>query len=376
MSQTAKIDASFAGVLEGFTLDASFTVPAQGVTALFGPSGCGKTSVLRCMAGLQKMSGALRIGGETWQDSSQEIFRRPHERAIGYVFQEASLFAHLNVRDNLLFGARRSSAQQATAGIAFETLTKLLNIAHLLERAPLALSGGERQRVAIGRALLSNPRILLMDEPLSALDQMTKDELLPYLETLHEELAIPVFYVSHDMREVERLADTLVLMDNGKVTACGPLAQLQADPALPLLAAPDAAVMLEGVIENIDPAYGLTMFDIPGGQIIASGHQGTPGEQRRLRIAASDVSFARSKPDDSTILNILPALVETIRPHDGGPQVDIIATLGANGEGARIIGRITRRSLDHLSLSEGAQIYAQIKGVAIASSGNSKFKNN
>ncbi len=374
MINSGAIDVSLAGDLGGFALNAAFTVPALGVTALFGPSGCGKTSVLRCMAGLQRLDGRLSVDGDIWQDSDAGAFRPPHQRAVGYVFQEASLFAHLNVRSNLLFGARRSGRSGTLNRIQFEPLTRMLNITHLLDRDPAALSGGERQRVAIGRALLSNPKILLMDEPLSALDQSTKNELLPYLEALHEELAIPVVYVSHDMREVERLADTLVLMDRGQVTGSGPLAELQANPALPLLGAPDAAVTLDGTIEDIDNAYGLTLFSISGGRIIAAGHQGAPGEHRRLRIAASDVSFTRSKPVDTSILNIVPAVVISVTVHGPGPQADVVAALGEDGSGARIVGRVTRRSVDHLSLGEGAQVFAQIKGVAIASStGSTRF---
>jgi molybdate transport system ATP-binding protein len=374
-SEAATIEARFAGDQGGFRLDVSFTAPARGVTALFGPSGCGKTTVLRCMAGLQHMPGTLRIGSDTWQDSSANLFRKPHLRDTGYVFQEANLFAHLSVRDNLLFGARRSNAAATGAAVDFDHICKLLNIAPLLDRSPVSLSGGERQRVAVGRALLSKPRILLMDEPLSALDQQTKNDVLPYFEALHEELAIPVIYVTHDMREVERLADTLVLMENGRVLASGQLEALQSDPALPLLTAPDAAVTLEGTIRETEEQYSLTHFDIAGGSLAASGLQGEKGERKRLRIAASDVSFTRSAPEATTILNILPAVITAVERHGDGPQVDVIVRLGSDGGGARILGRITRKSLEVLALAEGDLVYAQIKGVAIASSGSgSRFR--
>jgi molybdate transport system ATP-binding protein len=374
-SEAATIEARFAGDQGGFRLDVSFTAPARGVTALFGPSGCGKTTVLRCMAGLQHMPGTLRIGSDAWQDSSANLFRKPHLRDTGYVFQEANLFAHLSVRDNLLFGARRSKAAATGAAVDFDHICKLLNIAPLLDRSPVSLSGGERQRVAVGRALLSKPRILLMDEPLSALDQQTKNDVLPYFEALHEELAIPVIYVTHDMREVERLADTLVLMENGRVLASGQLEALQSDPALPLLTAPDAAVTLEGTIRETEEQYSLTHFDIAGGSLAASGLQGEKGERKRLRIAASDVSFTRSAPEATTILNILPAVITAVERHGDGPQVDVIVRLGSDGGGARILGRITRKSLEVLALAEGDLVYAQIKGVAIASSGSgSRFR--
>lgn len=375
MTKSGTINADFSGRLGGFELDARFSVPAQGITALYGPSGCGKTSVLRCMAGLSHIAGTLSIDGEVWQDSAQNIFHNTHQRDIGYVFQEASLFSHLSVRDNLLYGARRSKNNTTSVHAGFDQIVTLLNIGHLQTRAPDALSGGERQRVAVGRALLSRPRILLMDEPLSALDQFSKNDILPYFEALHEELAIPVIYVSHDMREVERLADTLVLMDKGRVTGTGPLSDMQANPAMPLLEAPDAAVTLDGIVESRDEPYALTRFSISGGHLIASGLQGATGEHKRLRIAASDVSFTNTAPRDTTILNILPAVVQSIQPHGAGPQVDVIVSLGQDGSGAQIIGRITRKSLDNLALREGSPVYAQIKGVAIASSGSAqRFK--
>ncbi|MGE3643197.1 MAG: molybdenum ABC transporter ATP-binding protein [Beijerinckiaceae bacterium] len=367
MSGAHTINATFRGHIGDFFLDAAFTIPARGVTALFGPSGCGKTSVLRCMAGLQHVPGSLSVTGLCWQESERGIFVPPHRRETGYVFQEASLFPHMNVRSNLLYGARRAGAAHAAA-LDFDELVDLLRIRPLLERDPLALSGGERQRVAVGRALLSRPRILLMDEPLSALDQITKGELLPYFESLHERLAMPVIYVTHDMREVERLADTLVLMESGRVRACGPLTQLQADPALPLHKAPDAAVVIEGRVAAIDAAYALTVFAIPGGELTASGIEGKAGEAKRLRIAASDVSFTLKRPQDTTILNVLPAVVRSVDTDADQPQALVVAALGGDGNGAQILARITRKSLEALRLAPGAQVFAQIKGVAIASS--------
>ncbi len=369
MTQSASIKANFCGQLGGFALDVSISAPAKGVTALFGPSGCGKTSVLRCMAGLQHLDGTLSVGDDIWQDSAANIFRKPHQRETGYVFQEASLFTHFSVRDNLLFGARRAKTASAPESIDFDRVTGLLNIGHILERSAMSLSGGERQRVAVGRALLSRPKLLLMDEPLSALDQGTKNEILPYFEALHEELSIPIIYVSHDMREVEWLADTLIVMAEGRVVAQGTLAALQSDPALPLLRAPDAAVTLEGIVAETDEQYALTTFSIPGGKLIASGRQGQCGDRARLRIAASDVSFTRTAPETTTILNVLPAIVQSIEHLGTGPQADVIVALGADGSGARIAGRITRKSLENLALAPGVAVYAQIKGVAIASSG-------
>ncbi|HKJ63606.1 MAG TPA: molybdenum ABC transporter ATP-binding protein, partial [Hyphomicrobiales bacterium] len=294
------IRAAFRGRIGTFSLDVQFDAQMRGVTALFGPSGCGKTTILRCLAGLQRLSGHLTIGGEICQDDETGVFRKPHHRSIGYVFQEASLFPHLSVRNNLLYGARRAARNGVAPVIREDEIVELLGLGHLLERAPLALSGGERQRVAVGRALLTQPRLLLMDEPLSALDRMTKGEILPYFETLHAHLSIPILYVSHDFGEIQRLADSLVLIEAGRVIGAGPLHVLQADPDQPLLQSPEAAVTLEGSVTAIDKQFELTRFAIPGGALILPGITGTPGELRRLRINAADVSFTLSPPANTT----------------------------------------------------------------------------
>lgn len=363
------IDAAFAGRLGDFSLDARFSVPARGIAALVGPSGCGKTTILRCAAGLTRLQGSFRIGGETWQDDETGLFRKPHRRPVGYVFQEASLFSHLRVRDNLLYGARRAGPAEIDSALSFDAVVGLLGIAPLLDRAPDALSGGERQRVAIGRALLSRPRLLLMDEPLSALDRDSREDILPYLETLHDELMIPVLYVSHDMSEVDRLADSLVLMERGRVLASGPLSELEADPDLPLIRSGGAAVTLEGIVESVDETYRLTEIAIPGGRVVVPGLQGGPGAGRRLRIRASDVSFASSRPEGITILNCLPVRILGTYPRDiDESQVTVVAALGEDGAGARLIGRITKRSQEALSLHSGATVFALIKAVSLASS--------
>ena len=285
MSAGDRVEVAFCGQLGAFRLDVRFTVPGRGVTALFGPSGCGKTTVLRCIAGLQRLAGRCVVGGEVWQDAGR--FLPAHRRAVGYVFQEASLFPHLSVRRNLLFGAPRPGG--APPGLGVEEVTALLGLQRLLERSPRHLSGGERQRVAIGRALLSGPRLLLMDEPLSALDRGTRDEILPFLERLHDTLALPIIYVSHDMTEVERLADHLVLMQAGGVLATGPLEALQSDPGLTLAAARDAAVSLDGVVAGFDPRYGLLSIEVArrnlAGAVAACGRFGraAPAADRRPR---------------------------------------------------------------------------------------------
>jgi len=363
------ISAAFAGTRGAFSLDVAFTAPITGVTALFGPSGCGKTTILRCIAGLSHLNGHLRIGGDCWQDDRAGIFRKPHHRPIGYVFQEASLFAHLSVRRNLLYGARRAARLTGEGALGFDDIVDILGITPLLDRAPLALSGGERQRVAIGRALLSRPRLLLMDEPLAALDRPTKNEILPYLEALHERLSIPILYVSHDITEVARLADTLVLIERGRIRAAGPLSALEADTSLPLLRAPGAAVTLDARIAHVDAEYALTSLSVKGGMLIVPGRQGAPGTRRRLGISASDVSFARSRPTDTTILNCLPVRIVSISPQDDDEaQVNVVASLGVDGSGARIIGRVTRKSREALALAPGTAAFAQIKSVALVAS--------
>jgi molybdate transport system ATP-binding protein len=362
-ADAAAIRVAFRGTLGAFSLDAAFQAPGRGVTALFGPSGCGKTTVLRCIAGLTRLDGVCDVAGEVWQDEAR--FRPTHRREIGYVFQEASLFAHLSVRKNLLYGTSRDGRPAGPAGISLDEAIDLLGLDGLLDRAPHNLSGGERQRVALGRALLSQPKLLLMDEPLSALDRLTKDEILPFLERLHERLSLPIFYVSHDMAEVERLADFLVLMGAGKVLAAGPLAELQSDPSLPLARTRDAAVSLAATVESYDVQYGLLTLSIDGARLLVPASPAAAGEKRRIRIAAGDVSLALTPPEQSSILNIPPARIVSLS--SAGPhEVIAVLSLGADGGGARLLSRLTRRSAERLGLKEGAPVFAQVKGVSLA----------
>ena len=249
--------------------------------------------------------------------------------------------------------------------IAFDEVIELLGLARLLDRSPVNLSGGERQRVAIGRALLSQPKLLLMDEPLSALDRLTKDEILPFLERLHDRLSLPAIYISHDISEVERLADHLVLMQAGTVKAVGPLSTLQSDPSLPLAASRDAAVSIDATTESYDANYGILTLKLDGARLLVPSAPVGAGERRRVRIAASDVSLTHEPPTASTILNILPARIVSGSP--AGPnEIVVLLALGAEGTGARLLARVTRRSWDQLGLTEGLPIYAQVKGVSLA----------
>jgi molybdate transport system ATP-binding protein len=363
----APIVARFHGTLGAFVLDAGFEAPMQGVSAIFGPSGCGKTTLLRCIAGLQQLKdGYLSIGGEVWQDGAD--FRPAYERSVGYVFQEASLFPHLSVRRNLLYGYRRAVRRGTEEATRFDDVVALLGMAGLLERSPLRLSGGERQRVAVGRALLAQPRLLLMDEPLAGLDRLSKDEILPYLEALHTGLSIPILYVSHDIAEVERLADHLVLMQAGHVVACGPLQDLQADPRLPVARLPEASVALNASVTHYDPEYGLTTLAVDGGTIVVPGQHGAPGTLQRVRVRASDVSLAVERPSPSTILNVLPARVAAAEAQDAA-QVNVVIRLGAAGQGARLLARVTRKSWEALGIRPGDLVHAQVKSVALVAAG-------
>jgi molybdate transport system ATP-binding protein len=358
------IRAEFRGAIGKFALDAGFTAPAKGVTALFGPSGCGKTTVLRCIAGLLRINGVCEIDGEVWQDQNG-AFLPTHKRPLGYVFQEASLFQHLSVRRNLLFGAPRRDSSGTKGAIVFDEVVELLGITRLLDRSPRNLSGGERQRVAIGRALLSQPKLLLMDEPLSALDRATKNEILPFLERLRDHLNLPVVYITHDIAEVERLADQMVLMDKGHVIGAGPLEELQSDPSLPLAAARDAAVSFEGVVQSSEEAYGLVTLKLRGGVLTAPAPPAPVGERRRIRVIASDVSLTRETPGRSSILNVLPARIVSMKPLDTN-EVVVVVALGEDGSGARLLSRMMRKSWGELGLAEGMSVYAQVKAVALA----------
>jgi molybdate transport system ATP-binding protein len=346
----------------GFELKTDFTIPAHGITAVFGPSGCGKTTLLRAIAGLEKSTrGVLKIAGQRWQDT--DLFLPPHRRRLGYVFQEASLFAHLNVEKNLLFGFKRTPTSPSK--LSFGQTIEFLGLAPLLARHANELSGGERQRVAIGRALLSDPQILLMDEPLAALDRYSKNDIMPYLEQLHDQLAIPVLYVSHDMNEVERLADRMVLMEKGKVQAIGTLETLLSDPDLPLSQMPDAASVLTGTLIARDIQYGLATLDVDGSQFFVPNIKADIGSRHRLRIAASDVALAhRRAPKGSSILNGPTARIMDTKPF-GDYQKSVFLRLGENGDGANLLSRITRKSWDKLGLKTGDRVHALVKSVAL-----------
>ncbi len=341
----------------GFTLDVDLTMPGTGVTAIFGRSGSGKTTLLRAIAGLERSPhGFLSFNGEVWQDDCR--FLPVHKRPLGYVFQEASLFPHLSVRKNLLFGLKRCTAEGA---VSLGQVIELLGIDHLLERKTDCLSGGERQRVAIARALAVSPRILLMDEPLSALDSERKQEILPYLERLRDELHIPILYVSHSAAEVSRLADHLVVLDGGRVSAQGPLVETLAGTGFPLCAGKDRAVVLDGVVAERDEAWCLMRVEFAGGSLWSRDRGIPPGRRVRLLVPSGGVSISLERHSDSSILNSLPGLVETVLDGEHPGLSLVLVRIGAS----KLLARVTKRSLAALSLEPGQSVWVQVKSASV-----------
>ncbi|MGE8186224.1 molybdenum ABC transporter ATP-binding protein [Pseudomonas sp. NPDC086278] len=346
----------------GFSLDVDLQLPGRGVTALYGHSGSGKTTCLRCIAGLEKAEqGFIQINDEVWQDSEKRLFVPPHKRAIGYVFQEASLFPHLSVLANLEFGLKRIPKQQRRVDMAHATA--LLGIGHLLDRHPQHLSGGERQRIGIARALLTSPKMLLMDEPLAALDSQRKNEILPYLQRLHDQLDIPVLYVSHSQDEVARLADHIVLLSDGKALASGPIGETLARLDLPLAMGDDAGVVIEGHVSSYDAHYQLLTLQLPNTDLsIRVTHAPmSNGQALRCKVQARDVSLSLQGVEQSSILNRLPVTVISEAAADNAAHVLVRLDAG----GTPLLARITRYSRDQLGVQPGQQLWAQIKAVAV-----------
>jgi molybdate transport system ATP-binding protein len=340
-----------------FVLDVEATLPGQGVTALFGPSGCGKTTFLRAVAGLERPPGGLlRVGEAVWQDG--EWFLPPHRRPVGYVFQEASLFSHLDVLGNLRFGLRRVPREERR--VSLERVIELFGLGPLLGRRADQLSGGERQRVAIARALAVSPRLLLMDEPLAALDARRRAEILPYLESLRAELEIPVIYVTHAADVVARLADHLVVLEGGRIQAAGPIGEMLTRLDLPLAHESDAAALVEARVAGHDTEFELTVLDFPGGRISIPRRDLPPGRPVRVRILARDVSITLERQTRTSILNVLPATIESMSPE--GPS-QVLVRLSAGG--APLLARVTRKSATLLGLRPGSAVYAQVKSVAL-----------
>jgi molybdate transport system ATP-binding protein len=345
--------------LGSFALEARFASEGK-LTAFFGPSGSGKTSLLNIIAGIAHPDqGSIVLNGRTLVDTSRGIFVPKHRRRFGYVFQEARLFPHLTVRQNLLYGQWFTPHPERTIGV--EQVLHLLNIQHLLDRRPGALSGGEKQRIAIGRALLTSPHLLLMDEPLASLDESLKEEILPFIERLRDEAQVPIVYVSHSLSEVARLATTVVLIKDGRVVGVGPPTEVlgrremqTADPTA------DAGALIEATVSGHDDAFGLTTIRCKAGTLYAPQLSLPVGVPIRLRIRARDVMIATSRPDTLSALNVLPGRVTGVERMGDG-----LAEITLDCSGIRLTARLTLKSIDSLSLTPGRDLYAVIKAVSL-----------
>lgn len=345
----------------GFALQVDVDLPSRGITALYGPSGSGKTTVLRCVAGLERASqGRVALDGQVWNDSTRRLHLPTWQRPLGYVFQEASLFDHLTVAGNLAYGQRRSGAA-GVGGLTLEGCVDLLGIGHLLARRPARLSGGERQRVAIARALATNPRLLLLDEPLSAIDAARKQEILPWLERLRDELRIPMLYVTHSAEELARLATTVVVLDAGRVAAHGPLSQMLARLDVPQLLGDDAGAVLHAIVAERDTAWHLARVDFEGGSLWVRDSGRAVGQPVRVRVLARDISLATQPAHGSSIQNTLSCTVREIAPGRHPSQ----ALLQLDCGGSLLLARITARAAHELSLAPGSAVWAQVKSAAL-----------
>jgi len=357
-----------------FELNLDVQLPATGITVLFGPSGSGKTTLLRCVAGLEKAPHG-RVALEqaehplqppfVWQDHTREVWVPTWKRDLGYVFQEASLFEHLNVLQNVRYGLKR--CHKAGGPQALEQAIELLGINHLMDRPIASLSGGERQRVAIARALATQPRLLLLDEPLAALDPSRRQDILPWLEHLRDALHIPMLYVTHSMDELVRLASHVVVLAQGRVQQSGPLQQVLTELNTPLAQGDEAATLITGSVDQIDTAWHLARVAFTGGSIWLRDDGFAQGQTLRLRVLAKDVSLSTVQPQHTSIQNLLPCTVESVTPDTHPSQALIRLRCGPDSEAAQdvLLARITRRAVQDLQLQAGSSVWAQVKSVAL-----------
>ena len=348
------LKAAFKVDYPGFNLDIDLQLPASGITVVFGPSGSGKTTLLRCIAGLEK-SGKMEIAGQVLQD--ENTFIPVNLRAIGMVFQESRLFPHLNVRDNLLYGYMRTPVNSRR--LHLEDIGRVLSLEKLFERSIDKLSGGEKQRVALGRALLTSPKLLLMDEPLAALDTQRKTEIIPFIRKVEKELSIPIIYVTHSMSEVLQLVDTMVILKDGKVVKYGPVGKVFSDIQLrESIGDEHSGAVLDTTVLEHDTDYGITRLDFMGQELSVPIQDISPGQALRVHIHSKDVSLATQPPEGLTsVLNILKTKVRKIG-ENVGYSVDIELDAGRP-----LLATITRKSLSNLNLQPGQSIYAYIKAI-------------
>ncbi len=364
MTGSPRVSARFNGRVGTFALELAFSAADQGVTALFGPSGCGKTTTLRCMAGLTRLPGELRVDGAVWQDEAEGIFLEPHLRQVGYVFQEASLFPHISVARNLAFGERRARRDGNPEVVRRDDVIELLALSPLLNRMPGRLSGGERQRVALGRALLAKPRLLLMDEPLAALDRASREEILPYIGALGDAAGIPIVYVSHDLSEIARLARRIVVMSAGRLVAEGPLDEMLERLDLgPATGRFEAGVVLTATVRTHDAELRMTRLDHHGQTLSVPWIDAPAGEQVRLRVRARDVALSTAYPESISIRNVLRGEIVELAAEPDTAFAETLVDVG----GGRVRARITREAVADLNLSRGAQVYVLIKSISFDS---------
>ena len=349
--------------LGGFRLDIRLGVPSHGVSALFGRSGSGKTSLVNMLAGLVRPDrGRITLDDTVLFDSESGADLPPERRRLGYVFQEDRLFPHLSVRNNLLYGRRRAPVREGAA--TAEEIIDLLGIGHLLDRRPASLSGGEKQRVAIGRALLAHPRLLLMDEPLASLDAARKEEILPFIERLRDDLRLPIVYVTHDLSEIVRLADTVALVADGSITAVGTVDDILGRTDLRLLTGSyEGGALVRARVESHDDRFGLTLLAFDGGHLRTARIDAPIGADVRVNVRARDVSIALTPPPDVSILNILRARIVEMTDNDRG-QFDLKLSVGER-QRVTIWARLTARSVHDLRLGVGRDVFALVKAVAI-----------
>jgi molybdate transport system ATP-binding protein len=351
-----------------FIVDASFTVDSTGVTALFGPSGAGKTSIVNMVAGLSRPdTGLVMVNGRTVFDSEKGIDIPPEHRGFGYVFQDGRIFPHLSVRSNLMYGMRLVPRNKRT--IAFNDVVELLGIAHLLKRRIANLSGGEKQRVAIGRALLTSPSLLLMDEPLASLDEARKSEVLPFVERLSTHLSIPILYVSHSLTEILNLADTLVFLDSGRVQSVGPVEDVVNRPELAFVKnGNESGAVVPTVVDHHDRSDGLTYLRFGRNLLKVPLFDASHGAKVRVHINSRDVALALSRPAHTSVQNIFPATVEQVSEHDGA-LVDVRLDIGSP-----ISARVTRKASRELDLKDGQRLFVMVKSVAISRGANGRHE--
>ncbi len=356
------ITLSFDISLDSFSLHLDETLPASGITAVFGRSGAGKTSLINAVSGLiTPRHGRISLGEKALFDSGQQVNLPPEKRRVGYVFQDARLFPHMTVEKNLRYGEKRNQPS------VFKEIVALLDIETLLNRYPRDLSGGEKQRVAIGRALMAAPELLIMDEPTASLDAPRRQELISYLLLLVEKLKVPVLYVSHSLDEILQLADNMLILDRGHVVANGPIHEVWgSEPMRPWLSAKEQSMLVMATVMGHHENYAMTQLDLEGQSLWVQRVQAEKGARMRLRIFANDISIVKTKPTDSSIRNVIPVEIADVMQCDSGNGEAGYCQLALKIGQQTLLANITQWAADELSLAQGQRVYAQLKGVSVA----------